>query len=205
MRGVNNMNHYPYALPNLPYSNTTLEPVIGQQTMDIHYGKHFATYIEKLNNALADQPNLQDITLTELLSDAKILESTVIRNNGGGVFNHKFYFEALCVPKSVSIPEKLQTLLTETFGSVENFKTEFATAATTQFGSGWAFLVQDEKSLKIIKTTNQDTPLVFGYNPLLAIDVWEHAYYLDYQNRRPAYIEAYFDIINWDLVEKRLK
>ena len=200
------MNNYPFELIPLPYNYLKLRPVISRKTLMLHHDKHLAGYVSNLNMALGKLPYLQNKTLVELLSDDKILnQHLAVRNNGGGVFNHNFYFEGLTSPNHTQIPRKLKEKLIRNFGSIQNFKDKFSEAALAQFGSGWAWLVQDGNTLSIIKTNNQDTPLVQNLNPLLTIDVWEHAYYLDYQNRRAEYVDAYFDIINWDMVESRLK
>lgn len=199
------MNKYPYSLLELDYSYDSLEPAISKNTMEFHHGKHLNGYTNNLNAALEGKKELQDKTLVEILSDEKLLnENPAIKNNGGGVFNHTLYFEAL--KKDVKISSYVQDLLVKYFKSVELFKEEFKKAGMTQFGSGWAYLVVDSnKDLKIVKTANQDTPLKDNLIPVLTVDVWEHAYYLDYQNRRDSSIDSYFTIINWDIVEKRLK
>ena len=200
------MNQYPFELAPLPYKYLALSPSISSQTLEFHHDKHLATYVQNLNKALESDPSLQSCTLDELLSNQALLtQNTAIRNNGGGVFNHNFYFEALTTPHSSKIPQKLMDMMLHSFGGIEHFKAEFSKCALTKFGSGWAWLVQDGDTLKIITTSNQDTPLVDCLNPILTIDVWEHAYYLDYQNRRADYIDAYFDIINWPIVESRLQ
>ena len=199
---------YPIQLPELPYGYTELMPSISKTTLEFHHDKHLKAYIDNYNKAMADCPELHNKPLNDILSNLSTVPSsaqTAIRNNGGGVFNHFFYFDALTTPKTSKPSTTLMAMICEAFGSEEKFRAEFKAAALSQFGSGWAWLVMDaNQKLSIIKTANQDTPLALGYTPLLTIDVWEHAYYLDYQNLRPNYIDAYFDIINWAVVENRL-
>ena len=199
---------YPISLQDLPYAYTSLNPVISKNTLEFHHDKHLKTYIDNFNNAMSACPELQDKPLCDILSNLENVPTasqTAVRNNGGGVYNHYFYFEALTAPNTVKMSEKMLALINENFGSMENFCAEFKTAALTQFGSGWAWLVADQnKKLSVIKTPYQDTPLEKSLTPLLTIDVWEHAYYLDYQNRRADYIDAFFGIVNWDVIENRL-
>lgn len=203
------MMMYPYQLENLPYEYSALEPVISKQTMEFHHDKHLQAYTNNLNTALAQEDTLQEKSLVDILKNIDSLQSkqaTAIRNNGGGVFNHNFYFEALAEPFSKMLSEYMQTELNKSFGSVQDFKDEFKKAALGQFGSGWAWLVANQNGkLEIMTTANQETPLKLHVTPLLNIDVWEHAYYLDYQNRRADYIDRYFSIIDWDSLEKRLR
>lgn len=202
------MSIYPVQLQPLPYGYADLEPCIGKATLEFHHDKHLKVYVDNLNNAVANNPELQEKPLTNLLTELSAITSSVhgvIRNHGGGVFNHNFYFEALNAPKTSKPSEKMIACLTAAFGGETQFKAEFKAAAASLFGSGWAWLVMDEnKKLSIIKTANQDTPLELNLIPLLNIDVWEHAYYLDYQNRRADHIDAYFDIINWNVIESRM-
>lgn len=201
--------NYPYELPPLPFAYDALEPVISKLTLEFHHDKHFLAYINNLNDAISKDESLQSKDLVDILTNLKEINSpvaTAVRNNGGGVFNHDFYFNALTSPNSSKMSDKFSALIEKNFGSVENFIAEMSAAAVSQFGSGWAWLVEDKDGkLCIVKTANQDTPLENGYNPLLNLDVWEHAYYLDYQNRRPDYVKKYFDIVNWQVVEERLK
>lgn len=200
------MSKYPFKLRELPYDYTDLEPVISKKTLEFHRDKHLNAYTNNLNDALAKSEELQSLSLNEILSNLDKVPKDLlapVTNNGGGVFNHNFYFEALTKPNSTELKGELKEKIEKDFGSVDKFITEFKQSATTLFGSGWAWLVLKDGKLKIIKTTNQDTPLKDKYIPLLTIDVWEHAYYLDYQNLRPSYIEKYISIINWDIVAKR--
>ena len=201
--------NYPYELQKLSYDYAILEPSISKRTLEFHHDKHLQAYVNNLNNALAQENDLQNTSLVDILTKIDQVSSpqaVAIRNNGGGVYNHNFYFEALAAPLSKKPSEYLEKELTRAFNSTEHFMEEFKKAALAQFGSGWAWLVIDQSGkLMISKTANQETPLKDNLTPLLTIDVWEHAYYLDYQNRRADYIDQYFNIINWDIVEKRLR
>jgi len=194
-----------FTLPKLNYDYTALEPYIDARTMEIHYTKHHAAYANNLNAAI-EGGTFQEQTIEELLAHVS-QHLPAIRNNGGGYYNHNLYWEVMA-PFSTSEPKgKILDALNSTFGSVNAFKEDFSKAAMTRFGSGWAWLVKKGDSLVISSTPNQDNPLmdvaeVQGI-PLLGIDVWEHAYYLKYQNRRAEYIEAFWHVINWDEVEKR--
>lgn len=200
-------NKYPYELQPLPYDYSFLEPHISSTTMKFHHDKHLQTYVNNLNALLADEEELQKLTLEELLCNKEQLpvdKATAISNNAGGVYNHNFFFNSLTSPNSSELKGELKNAVIDAFGSVDAFFEEFGKAAATQFGSGWAWLVLDDNNkLSIIKTANQDTTLQNNLKPLLAIDVWEHAYYLDYQNRRPDYIKEFSNIINWDVVSDR--
>lgn len=198
----------PFELPKLPYAFNALEPVIDAKTMEIHYSKHHQAYITNANNALAKYPELQSLTILELLEKLPSLPADIqgaIRNNGGGHFNHSLFWTILTPPSAFKEPSaKLLSLIQTSFGSFDAFKELFANAAKTRFGSGWAWLVlAKDGTLKVTSTPNQDTPLNEG-KPLLGLDVWEHAYYLNYQNRRPDYVTAFFSIINWAQVEANL-
>lgn len=201
--------NYPYELLNLGYDYSALEPSISKRTLEFHHDKHLQTYVNNLNDALSQERVLQTKSLIDLLKNIDQLSSptaTAIRNNGGGVYNHNFYFEALAEPFSVKPSAYLAKELEHAFGSQDLFLNEFKKAALSQFGSGWAWLVVDEKGkLKVVTTANQETPLKDNLTPILTIDVWEHAYYLDYQNRRADYVEQYFNIIDWNVVENRLR
>jgi len=195
-----------FTLPQLPYASNALEPHFDTKTMEIHHGKHHQAYVDNLNKALAGTPNEND-TLEELLSKISTL-SPAVRNNGGGHFNHSLFWQLLSPngggTPSAALAEKIQTQ----FGSFESFKETFANAGITRFGSGWAWLcVKADKSLCICSTANQDNPLMDTAEcpgtPILALDVWEHAYYLHYQNRRADYIAAFWNLVNWAEVEAR--
>ena len=195
-----------YTLPALSYAYDALEPQIDKATMEIHHSKHHQAYITNLNAALDKHPELKDKDLAELLSDLDALPAdikTAVQNNGGGHFNHSLFWETL-TPASGQVPTgDLAAAIDATFGSLEELKAQLDTAAKTRFGSGWAWLVLDtDKSLKVLSTANQDSPIMNGQTALVGIDVWEHAYYLNYQNRRPDYIQAWFEIINWSKVEE---
>jgi Fe-Mn family superoxide dismutase len=194
-----------YTLPALAYSFDALEPFIDAKTMEIHYTKHHQGYVNNLNAALEKEPTVTS-DLETLLKDLESLPESIrgaVRNNGGGHFNHSFFWPQLKVNHQESPHGKLLNALNETFGSYDAFKESFAKAAATRFGSGWAWLIKNNQgALEVVSTPNQDTPLTLG-TPLLALDVWEHAYYLNYQNRRPDYIQAFFSIVDWDLIEER--
>ena len=200
-------NSYPFDLMTLPYDYSGLEPSISKTTLEFHHDKHHQTYVSNLNTTLAGSREFQKKSLEEILGSPDKLPAdiaTAVTNNGGGVFNHNFYFEELAAPETTSPSRKLEDAVAAAFGSFENFLAEFRKAALAQFGSGWAWLVVDaDTNLRIVRTANQDTPLKDRLKPILTIDVWEHAYYLDYQNRRADYIDAFFKIINWDVVSKR--
>ena len=198
----------PFELPKLSYTYNALEPVIDAKTMEIHHTKHHQAYITNANNALAKYPELASLDVTNLLNQLETLPSDIqgaIRNNAGGHFNHSLFWQILIPASEYNAPsEKLLNLFTESFGSFDAFKEQFANAAKTRFGSGWAWLVLNkEGKLTVTSTANQDTPLKEG-KPILGLDVWEHAYYLNYQNRRPDYVTAFFSIINWAFVESLL-
>ncbi len=192
-----------YELPKLNYAYNALEPIIDEKTMEIHYNKHHGAYVAGLNAALAKHPNLQ-LRLEEMLFDLnKVPEDikTAVRNHGGGHFNHSLFWNIL-TPGGANMPSgRLLEQINKDFGSFEQFKDIFATAAKTRFGSGWAWLLKTQDGLKVISTPNQDTPLNVG-KPILGLDVWEHAYYLKYQNRRPEYVDNFFKVVNWDVVKK---
>jgi Fe-Mn family superoxide dismutase len=192
-----------HELPKLPYAYNALEPYMDELTVRIHHDKHHQTYVDKFNVAIEPYPQLHDLRVDEILSDLhKIPEAgrNAIRNNGGGVLNHNMFWNIL--KKDVTMSEKMNAIIIDTFGSIENFKKQFTDAAMNRFGSGWAWLVVSTGNLEIISTANQDTPLSDGKKPILLIDVWEHSYYLKYQNKRAEYVENFFNLINWDIVEK---
>jgi Fe-Mn family superoxide dismutase len=194
-----------FELPSLPYAYDALEPNIDARTMEIHHSKHHNGYTTNLNNAIAETP-LADQSIEEILSGLD-LSNKAVRNNGGGYYNHRLFWNIMS-PNGGGLPTgALASAIDSAFGSFENFKTEFAKAAATQFGSGWAWLcVHSGGVVKVCATANQDNPLMPGIgcegSPILGIDVWEHAYYLNYQNRRPDYIEAFFNVIDWGKVSE---
>lgn len=196
-----------FVLPKLDYEYDALEPYIDAQTMEIHYTKHHQTYIDKLNDALKDSPDLQNKTVEELLANlSELPESlqTAVNNHGGGHHNHSLFWKSM-TPGGSNISSELQAKIVQAFGDFDSFKTEFEQAATTRFGSGWAWLViGDDNKLHVTSSANQDSPLTNNQIPLLGLDVWEHAYYLKYQNRRPEYIDAWWNVVNWEAVEERL-
>jgi len=196
-----------YTLPKLNYAYDALEPFIDAKTMEIHYTKHHQAYITNLNAALEKHPELT-LSLEEMLKDLSQVPQDIrgaVQNNGGGHFNHTFFWTLLKVNNGQSPKGALLNAINQAFGSFDAFKEAFATAAKTRFGSGWAWLiVTADKKLKVVSTPNQDTPLAEG-TPILGLDVWEHAYYLNYQNRRPDYVSAFFNVINWDVVEDLFK
>lgn len=200
---------YPFKLKPLPYDYDALEPYIDRETMHFHHDKHHQTYVDNLNKTLENYPELHKKTLVELLQNLEVLPEeiqTTVRNNGGGVLNHNLYFDGM-TPASTKAPEgKLAEAINQAFGSFENFKETFKKAALGRFGSGWVWLVSDENgNLKIISTPNQDVPMNLKVNPILEIDVWEHAYYLKYQNRRAEYIDNWFNVIDWKKAEEIYK
>lgn len=195
-----------FELPPLPYAKDALEPHIDAMTMEIHHDKHHAAYTTNLNNALANHADLQAKSIEALLADLNSIPEdirTAVRNNGGGFANHNMFWEIIG-PNAGGAPSgALGDAINKAFGSFDAFKEQFAKAATTRFGSGWAWLVADANGLNITSTPNQDTPLMEGKTPILGLDVWEHAYYLKYQNRRPEYIAAFWNVINWNAVADR--
>ena len=195
-----------HELKKLNYNYNALEPYIDEITMSIHHSKHHAAYVNNLNAALESHPELQEKSVEELiLSLDSLPESirTAVRNNGGGHYNHSFFWTLLKLNPEGKPVGPLAVALDKTFGSFDNFKADFTKAATTRFGSGWAWLVLDSKGeLKITSTANQDNPISEGLKPILALDVWEHAYYLKYQNKRPDYIAAFWNVVNWEEVNR---
>ncbi|MEC5268356.1 superoxide dismutase SodA [Heyndrickxia coagulans] len=194
-----------YTLPQLPYAYDALEPYIDKETMNIHYTKHHNTYLTNLNKALEGHDDLASKSVEDLISDLNAVPEeirTAVRNNGGGHANHSLFWTLLS-PNGGGEPKgALLDAINSKFGSFENFKEQFAAAAAGRFGSGWAWLVVHNGELEIMSTPNQDSPLSEGKKPVLGLDVWEHAYYLKYQNRRPEYISAFWNVVNWDEVEK---
>ncbi|WP_338451620.1 superoxide dismutase [Niallia oryzisoli] len=195
-----------FELPQLPYAYDALEPHIDKETMNIHHTKHHNTYVTNLNNALEGNTELLSKSVEEVISNLDAVPEaarTAVRNNGGGHANHSLFWQILSPNGGGEPTGALADAINSKFGSYESFKDEFAKAATTRFGSGWAWLVVNNGSLEVTSTPNQDSPLMEGKTPLLGLDVWEHAYYLKYQNRRPEYINAFFNVINWEEVTKR--
>lgn len=194
-------------LPELPYAYDALAPYIDAETMTLHHDKHHATYVANVNAALEKHPEIGE-DLEVLLADVDSIPADIrqaVINNGGGHLNHALFWELLSTEKT-TISEELAADIDATFGSFEAFKESFTAAATTRFGSGWAWLVVNKDGkLEVISTPNQDNPIMQGYKAILGLDVWEHAYYLTYRNVRPNYIKAFFDIINWDTVNTLYK
>ncbi len=194
-----------FELPALPYAHDALEPVIDTMTMQIHHGKHHATYVTNLNNALANHTDLQKLSAIELISNLNAVPEairTAVRNNAGGHVNHTMFWSQL-KPGGSTLSGKLLDAVNSTFGSQDALKEAFEKAGLGRFGSGWAWLVKKNGKLEITSTANQDNPLMEGVTPVLGVDVWEHAYYLKYQNRRADYLKALWNIINWDDAEAR--
>ncbi|MEK6897292.1 MAG: superoxide dismutase [Nanoarchaeota archaeon] len=193
-----------FSLPKLQYSYDALEPFIDAKTMEIHYTKHHQAYIDKLNKALERYPKLQKNSAEDLIKNLPVVPEdirTAMRNHGGGHVNHSFFWQIL--KKGVEPKGEILKAINKKFKGIDNFKELFKDAATTLFGSGWVWLVVNkEGELEIMKTPNQDNPISNGMIPVLGIDVWEHAYYLKYQNRRPEYVDAFFNVINWDKVNE---
>lgn len=191
-----------FQLPALPYALDALEPYIDARTMEIHHGKHHAAYTANLNAAL-EGTEFANQTIEAILSNLDAIpeaKRTAVRNNGGGYINHNLFWEIMSPNGGGEPTGALSDAIKRDFGSFEAFKEQFSNAAKTRFGSGWAWLVYDNGKLTVSSTPNQDTPLMEGKTPILVIDVWEHAYYLHYQNRRPDYVEAFFNVIHWDKV-----
>ena len=195
-----------YELPPLPYPYNALEPYIDEQTMRIHHDKHHGTYVTNVNNALANQPDLAALPVEQLIQNlGRVPEDirTTVRNNGGGHANHSFFWQIMAPNAGGQPSGALAEALNQTFGSFDAFKDQFSKAAAGRFGSGWAWLTMDRSgALRIESTPNQDSPLMDGRTPILGLDVWEHAYYLKYQNRRPEYIAAWWNVVNWPQVAK---
>jgi Fe-Mn family superoxide dismutase len=197
-----------FTLPPLPYAPDALEPYIDKMTMEIHHGKHHNAYVTNLNKALESAPDLASKSLTELLANncAIVPEGvrTAVRNNGGGHANHSMFWTIMAASGGPAHPSgALADAIGSAFGSFDEFKVKFAAAGATRFGSGWAWLLNNNGKLQITSTPNQDSPLMEGREPVMGLDVWEHAYYLKYQNRRPDYIGAWWSVVNWKEVEKR--
>ena len=197
----------PFTLPPLPFAPDALEPHIDKTTMEIHHGKHHAAYINNLNKALESAPELAGKTVEELLAHncVAVPENirTAVRNNGGGHLNHAMFWQIMAPSAGGAPTGNVAQAITATFGGFDAFKEKFTQAATTRFGSGWAWLVKSNGKLDIDSTANQDSPVMEGKFPVMGLDVWEHAYYLHYQNRRPEYIAAWWNVANWPEIEKR--
>ncbi len=200
-----------YSLTSLPYSTDALEPHIDARTMEIHHGKHHQTYVNNLNAALDGHPELLEKSVDELISNLSALPEdkvNAVRNNGGGHSNHTFFWEVMSPTGGGSPNGTLLDAVTSTFGSFDNFKEAFTKAALTRFGSGWVWLIKKNESLEVVSTPNQDSPLMNGIvesngTPIIGLDVWEHAYYLNYQNRRPDYVGAFWNVVDWQKAAAR--
>jgi Fe-Mn family superoxide dismutase len=195
-----------FTLPKLPYAYDALEPHIDARTMEIHHTKHHQTYVNNLNAAIEKAPELQGKSLDELMKGVNTVPESVrtaVRNNGGGHWNHTMFWEIMGPGKGGEPSGKLGDAIKSAFGDLAKFKEQFAAAATGRFGSGWAWLISDGGKLSITSTPNQDNPLMEGKKAILGLDVWEHAYYLKYQNKRPDYIAAWWNVVNWDAIAKR--
>ena len=195
----------PYELPPLPYPKEALEPHIDAQTMEIHHDKHHATYVTNLNKALENNPELSSKPVEELIADLNAVPEaarTVVRNNGGGHANHSFFWKLMTADGGGEPKGAIAEAVQETFGSFDGLKEKINAAGAARFGSGWAWLVVKGGKLEVMSTPNQDSPLMEGLKPVLGVDVWEHSYYLKYQNRRPDYLKAWWNTINWDAVNE---
>ena len=194
-----------YTLPELPYAYDALEPYIDVETMHLHHDKHHNTYVTNLNAAIEKHPELGEKSVEDLISDMNAIPEdirTAVRNNGGGHANHTFFWKIMAPNAGGQPTGAIKEAIDETFGSFDEMKAAFKTAATGRFGSGWAWLVVNNGKLEITSTPNQDSPLMDGQTPVLGLDVWEHAYYLKYKNVRPDYIEAFWNVVNWDKVNE---
>ncbi|OJG52432.1 superoxide dismutase [Enterococcus haemoperoxidus] len=195
-----------YTLPDLPYAYDALEPYIDVETMHLHHDKHHNTYVTNLNAAIDKHPELGTKSVEDLIADMDSIPEdirTAVRNNGGGHANHSFFWEIMAPNAGGAPTGDIKDAIDATFGSFDKLKEEFKAAATGRFGSGWAWLVLNNGKLEITSTPNQDSPLMDGKTPVLGLDVWEHAYYLNYKNVRPDYIDAFWNLVNWDEVNKR--
>lgn len=192
-----------FELPKLPYAYDALEPHIDKETMEIHHSKHHNTYVTKLNDAVKGT-DLESKSIEEIVKNLDAVPEnikTAVRNNGGGHLNHTFFWELLS-PEKKEVPSELKEAIESKFGSFDKFKEEFEAAGAGRFGSGWAWLVVNNGALEIVSTPNQDNPVSEGKTPVFGVDVWEHAYYLKYQNRRPEYLGAVWNVVNWDKVNE---
>ena len=199
-----------FELPKLSYATSALEPVVDNETMEIHHGKHHAAYVSNLNKALESHPTFAALKIEELLSKLGEVPEAVrgaVRNNGGGHANHSMFWEIMTPTKSTKPSSELAAAINASFGSMDEFKAKFNDAGLKQFGSGWVFLTKSPKTgnLEISSRPNQDTPLMEGITPIMGNDVWEHAYYLKHRNRRADYLAAWWEVLNWDAVSARFK
>ena len=198
---------YPFVVRPLPYEYDALSPVLDEETLRFHHDKHYKTYVDNLNSALSDYPQLQKQSLTQLLTsgeDQPLAVRTAIHNNAGGVYNHELYFDSMKCCNDREPAGALAEAINRDFGSFKQWREQMKQAAVSKFGSGWAWLIADaDGRLSIVQTANQDVPDLLLYTPLLLVDVWEHAYYLQYQNRRADYVECWFDLIHWRKVARR--
>lgn len=196
-----------FEIPELPYAHDHLEPVIDKETMELHHGKHHNGYVTNLNKAV-EGTEWADKSIEEVVANLNDVPEdirTAVRNNGGGHLNHTLFWEEMQAPSDNNeVPAELAAKIEKDFGSVEDFKAKFEAAATGQFGSGWAWLVDNNGTLEVVGTPNQDNPITDGKKPLLGIDVWEHAYYLNYRNVRADYVKSFWKVVNWDVVAERL-
>ena len=199
----------PFSLPPLPYAPDALEPHIDKTTMEIHHGKHHNAYVTNLNKALESAPDLANKSIEELLANncAIVPENirTAVRNNGGGHINHSMFWQIMGPNAGGQPSGGIAEAIKSTFGGLDQFKEKFNAAATSRFGSGWAWLVSRNGKLDVISTANQDSPVMEGLQPIMGVDVWEHAYYLKYQNRRPDYVSAWWNVVNWPEIDKRFQ
>lgn len=196
-----------FKLPDLPYSFDALEQVIDAKTMEVHHDKHHATYVNNLNKAVENYPEWASKSIEDLMIHLKEVPEeirTAVRNNGGGHYNHSLFWKMMAPVGTTELKGALLDKINESFGSFDEFKKQFAAAATGRFGSGWAWLVVDGDKLAVVSSANQDCPLSEGKKPILCLDVWEHAYYLKYQNRRADYVDNFFQVVNWDYVAELL-
>lgn len=197
-----------FTLSSLPFSPDALEPYIDKETMQIHHGRHHQTYVDKLNEAVASHPELSEKTLEELLQNLNELPvsiQTAVQNNGGGHYNHSLFWEILTPGGAKQPVDEIAKAIDNQFTSFASFQNEFTKAALGRFGSGWVWLTAEGDQLEIVHTPNQDNPLMTGKQVILGLDVWEHAYYLQYQNKRPDYVAAFFQVINWNVINDKYK
>jgi superoxide dismutase, Fe-Mn family len=198
----------PFEVPPLPYDYSALEPYIDTQTMQLHHDKHHAAYVNNLNAALEQYPDLQRKSAEDLIRDLNSIPEairTAVRNNGGGHVNHTMFWEIMKPNGGGEPTGSIASAIKEAFGGFEEFKKQFNDAGVKRFGSGWTWLVHDGSGLAVVSTANQDSPVMEGKTPILGIDVWEHAYYLRYQNRRPDYLAAWWNVVNWPEIERRFE